>query len=518
MMAPGEKSEHLIYVILPISIAFYFLVQWEISTLSLALASIFSSFLALFLFELSIDELVVKAVFRRLSGKKYGFQRRRFLLWNFFLQSWNYEHSSFDAKYEKLEREISQMSEAAVSSSLVSPRLWRLRGEIYLIVSVIPLVSTLTIILNDLVSSSFMSASPWFTIIQQLAGIFNNNGFVIILILMGTLTFVAWYRHRHLSNTIRYLAQFRYMERNLALANMSDESDYDYVGAVPRVWKEITLQIELLKLRDWSFFIDRTSRWGRKLSKQIADDILENGLYSMIESWAYLANPNVKNNRDELWDQMCWTHYYFKKLLEFEKATRFDKSDDEYPKLDELSKKLIEHIGEKIESDRDYFNKPDELLDYLVMTPHDSKPYLPILQTVAFKPNLRPNATLKNVLPELMNTFSKKQSSTYNPKKAALAIIHIFKGGIPKEISIWGTGNSPYTRLSNLLKATGCESDGLDEVVKHCIQQSPKSSLEKMKNDKEIIECITKLGFPDILDKRLRGIDPTLSTPPKDAA
>jgi hypothetical protein len=75
------------------------------------------------LFELSIDEATVKAVFRRLSDEKHGFQKRRFVLWNMFLRPWEDELASFDSTRDKnkLEREISRMSEAAVSSSLISP-------------------------------------------------------------------------------------------------------------------------------------------------------------------------------------------------------------------------------------------------------------------------------------------------------------------------------------------------------------------------------------------------------------
>jgi len=513
MMTSGEKSEHLIYTILPLSIAFYFLVQWEITSLSLALASLAASFLALLLFELSLDEIFVKELFRRRSGDKFDYQKRRILLWNMFLRPWEYEKSTYNAKNDakKLEKEISHISEVTVSSSLISPRLWRLRAEIYLLISILPLVATLTIVLNKLVLSPPMVASVWFPVIQQLAGTFNVCGIILSPVLIIILLVAISYRHRHLGKNIRYLAQFRYLERNLALARMNTRNtttsptDGDWASTFKKrtenVWAEIKLQLDILKARDWIFFIDRSSRWGREMSKEITDEIEAKGLAELTDPWAELAIPKNAET-EESWKKLVWTHYYFEKLVEYGTTHSGSREDDAYPKLDDSAKKLIKLIGEKIKKGCDDFTRPDDLLDFIITIPLDSQASLPILRGISErKSDVEKSATTG--LATLLTAFNKRNNTPFDRGLAAKAIIHIFNGEVSEGNEFWGDGDSPYIRLSNIIKTVGCKVNGFDKVVRHCIQQSPGLSLMKISQDTDVSDCIINLGLKDILEERM---------------
>lgn len=88
-IAPTEKAEHFIYALLPVSGGIWLSVNFAEDFLSIfAVVSVVSSLLTILLYEIRIDEHVVKRWYARIRDDTSEITKA-FLSWNLLLQTWH---------------------------------------------------------------------------------------------------------------------------------------------------------------------------------------------------------------------------------------------------------------------------------------------------------------------------------------------------------------------------------------------------------------------------------------------
>ncbi|MFW9890231.1 MAG: hypothetical protein ACFFER_18765 [Candidatus Thorarchaeota archaeon] len=149
-MAPSERSEHLIYIILPYSLSFYLVLILDLAydpRIWVAFMTIIAPLFTVFLYELGIDEFLAKAVAR---WYLLGENSKPKLLTMLTKHRRIVEHNikSFT------EGEIRTAVGDALSSYPIRQKFWRLRATSYLMVSVLflaflPFISFTAPVMND---------------------------------------------------------------------------------------------------------------------------------------------------------------------------------------------------------------------------------------------------------------------------------------------------------------------------------------------------------------------------------
>ena len=307
-VAPAEKAENLIYSVLPVSIGLWLGASMTTNlAASVAIVGVVAPLLTILLYELRVDEFLVKAWYRSISTETKKQFEKSFLAWMLFFKPWSSPATNppgMDHGADDLTTEVDHFVQSTVSSSAVSQRLWPIRGSFYLFLS-IPFLTWTALSTWDIATSSIPAQSILFLGIAVPGRTLANMVFM---------TSVFWcvqygvnhYHHRRLRSHIRELILFRFVQRLLSIDTLENPSSYiDSPQSGDR--ERISLQKELvqletsLNLNDWITFVDRwyslrevpmlnaqhrfsdelekdlLSRWGQHIS-----DIYSNRRYSRV--------------------------------------------------------------------------------------------------------------------------------------------------------------------------------------------------------------------------------------------
>ena len=147
-MGPSERSEHLIYVIFPVSFSFFLLLSLNLASdvgVWVAFVSILAPLLTIVLYEIGVDEFIVKDLARRYIRCKLEKEKKRRVKDGTKRKSFKDEMERFREVIQNnsnllTDEEIGVAIENALSSYPVRKRLWRVRATFYVIVSAIILV------------------------------------------------------------------------------------------------------------------------------------------------------------------------------------------------------------------------------------------------------------------------------------------------------------------------------------------------------------------------------------------
>lgn len=360
-IASPSKSENLIYTLLPLSLGLWILAFASLATLqdssfsqslpdltqSLALVAMFVSILSIALYEIGLDEYVVKSICRRRAGSGSLFQRYSFLLWRWILRTW--ESETVPAPYPRrdptdllsdirrwlripsrpidyIETQVDVAVQATVSSPLLEKRLWRIRGSIYLFLaapfffwSAAIAVSIVEILIIDI--GTLINALGPLSLLIPIALAFRDAWFLVLIAFWGAQLAANWYRHKNLREHIQYASQLHFARKTHAVLSVSTKGPPSF-----RAGDELEILDESLRERNWSWFVDRFTRVTERLRDDWIVDYAEKaGLFDLVRRWASLAYLYIESpytpartrlEMQEEREKLGWLVYYFAVLRE----------------------------------------------------------------------------------------------------------------------------------------------------------------------------------------------------------
>ncbi len=395
-IASPSKSENLIYTLLPLSLGLWILAFVSLVTVqdsgfsqllpdltqSISLVAVFVSILSLVLYEVGLDEYVVKYIYLRRAGARSLFQRYSFLIWRWILRTWAFEtilapYPRRDMK-DYIETQVDVAVQATLSSPLMEKRLWRIRGSIYLFLaapfffwSAAISVSIAGILITDI--SSLIPALGLLSLLIPIALIFRDTWFLVLIAFWGAQLAANWYRHKNLREHIEYASQLHFARKTYAVLSVST------MGAPPfQAGDELEILDESLRNHNWSWFVDRFTRVTESLRDWIIDSVEKNGLFELVQQWACLADLYIENRytpaqtrlmlREEK-EKLGWLIYYYAVLRElkseYEKEAKH-RVEIPFPKYSEEEWVFIDWMRTFWTDGLLKHNEPDLMLTKLV--------------------------------------------------------------------------------------------------------------------------------------------------------
>ncbi|MBD3407092.1 MAG: hypothetical protein GF411_13320 [Candidatus Lokiarchaeota archaeon] len=285
-----ERTEYLIYTVFPLAISF-----WFISSLVgdpfqlLTYVSISSSLLTIFLFELRLDESLVRWFYSRVKGIQKTSLNESFVSWNVYLKTW--QNPVKDAPQmmsdggKTIDIVIEESTRSVVESYAIRKRLWSIRGSLYLFLSIPFLISVGIRYLRETSFSSFIS-------FISIPTIFDPSGLFVSTLIVSS---VFWsiqiifnmHRYRTFREELKNLVIFRYVQK--LLANDAIENPECYVNNMDL--ERINLQQELAYLDkviardDWAVFIDRWKPLRQNAERRGRVRFRENMIDDLFTTW-----------------------------------------------------------------------------------------------------------------------------------------------------------------------------------------------------------------------------------------
>ncbi|MFW9890039.1 MAG: hypothetical protein ACFFER_17790 [Candidatus Thorarchaeota archaeon] len=375
-IASPSKSENLIYTILPLSLGVWILafvslaglqdsgIQQALpdSTQILALVAVFVSILSIALYEIGLDEYVVRSYYRRRAGSRSLFQRYSFLLWRWILRTW--ESETLPAPYPRkspsgrvsdlrkwiripsrpidyIETQVDSAIHATISSPLLEKRLWRIRGSIYLFLAApfffwsaaitISIVGLLIIDVNALIP-----ALGILSLLIPVALAFRDSWFFVLFAFWGVQIVVNLYRHKDLRTHIQYTSQVHFARKSYAVLSVTSRGPPPFPAE-----NELEILDNSLSEGNFPWFADRFARVVERLRDHwIRDFVQREGLFDLVRRWASLAYLYIESpypparTREEMQkekEKLGWLIYYFAVLKELK--NKYDKNTRHHPVL-----------------------------------------------------------------------------------------------------------------------------------------------------------------------------------------
>jgi hypothetical protein len=360
-LAPIEKTENLIYSILPLSIA-----TWYASTLELAdpiviLGAIVavSSFLSLLLYQLPIDQRILDEYLRRETRKRQSLSEA-LLIFNLLERRWEKELGDVakDGEEDHLDNEMEKQVSIIVKNPHIRRETWRIRASAWLVLSFPFIILSAANYFRRILSD--FEYNPWYLCI----------GCIVVAIVIISVTA---YRHRNLTSHIDHLCRYEYLEKVIGLEQLENphifgskpsESSNEF-DALKRNLKLIQNQLsvvtEYLKVGDWSIFLDRWDRIYHWLHRRTVTHVESEMTYYLVKPfWSYyrelhqqqVGNPtNLKSIRVDSERELEWICYFYEKcknIADERKQGKESNDNSELPlpefdeEYDELKKTLCE--------------------------------------------------------------------------------------------------------------------------------------------------------------------------------
>ncbi|MFW9844548.1 MAG: hypothetical protein ACFFEV_08225, partial [Candidatus Thorarchaeota archaeon] len=307
-LAPAEKTEHMIYSLLPISIA-----TWTASLLNLsdpiqilvAIISI-SSFGTILLYELTPEQWAVNEIIRRRVRSRRSL-KEAILVFSMMMQIWVTEPTRrTDWKNDYIEEQAKKQVSISVNRPYVTKRVWRIRASIYLIPSIWFIFNAFRNYLDILLGiegslSRLPDCVSWALSFLHLSMDWVILSVILLIILSG------YVRHRKLPSRIDRLSRFNHLRRLLSLEKLrkpeyfdGEQQKSDYLGRSMvnylTLVTELDSLMESLMANDWSFFIDgwdRIYRWVHRETVQLYEKYFQ---FDLMRPFADIYNEIRNKN------------------------------------------------------------------------------------------------------------------------------------------------------------------------------------------------------------------------------
>jgi len=307
-ISPVEKSENLIYTILPVTIGL--LIGSLISSdpsVWISFLAIVSPILTIFLYEIAPEEGKIKVDFKAHLMNHQNQSRSDFFNCNLFIRSWESTLQPFDGVTDTIVNDLSDFAGSVVSSFVARRHFWRLRATIYIRLS-LPLLILLGIRLIDIGLRNIIVliiGDFWWIVIL---------GVCWVLISYGIDYHIKKARKSRIERAETFLDSYityLYWHTMVGSDTARTPNEYQPSSIKGIVKNELDSLDRLLVRNDWDVFIQRWSRLSRNVM-----DLAENEFHKYFQSRAYkLWGQYIHENRRKrdtsiVVRQLEWLMYY----------------------------------------------------------------------------------------------------------------------------------------------------------------------------------------------------------------
>ncbi len=261
-LAPTEKSENLIYPMLPLALCLALSVflspdpsYWTLIT------GIGAPILTLILYETSPDEKFFKAIYRAKMREMENVLQDSFILLHLFIKSWQPNLNNPFAKDIDclMDIEVENYIQNSISSYYITKRFWRLRAFFYVLPSILLFsISGGMIYLRLFSHWIYLGGTLSFSTIIGIG--------VIIL-----LCFAHKERNKKLDEHILSLIKFIHYQITISTDISKNPERYEKEPTFRTLSAELEANERILLRRDWSIFISRWERFRRSIEALSTD-------------------------------------------------------------------------------------------------------------------------------------------------------------------------------------------------------------------------------------------------------
>lgn len=344
-LAQTEKTEHLIYSILPISLATFvasFLVTNDPLTILAAVISI-SSFGSLLLFEFTPEKPLIDGVLRWRARSRKSL-RDALLVFSLMLKTWRSEVIGVTEEKDHIEDLARSQVSLVVAGPYIGKKTWRIRASVYLFLSVPFLFRALWNYIDRVMIDSpvvFRDLPQW--VLRVLGALYEFLDGVVLTFLLLILT-TGLIRHWSLTSHIDHLARYDYLVRTLSVQRLqypeyfseskSFEGEKDEIGLLRIPYDTLVAEIEplrnLLEAEDWSAFLNGWDRLYQWVCRQAARQGSEHWAYYLLKPVADVNRACREENRGEpvfvddivhgAQEEIRRVCYFLNKVVEYQEA------------------------------------------------------------------------------------------------------------------------------------------------------------------------------------------------------
>ena len=304
-LAPAEKSEHLIYTILPISVGIFLVayLNFDISN-SLGIITLFVPIFTVLLYELSPDEILVKRRYRKKIISSYTELKKSFVANHLLIKFWENTIESIP-KSDEIESFVSNSIEDFIESTIdgqtARRQFWRIRAIYYLYVS-----------LPVLIAAGFFLLSKAIIIEILWASILYSTYLAIIELLLYS---ANKKRHEKLPEFLTYLTMFSIWSVMIFTDRIQHPSYYTKSDPIESIPNELNT-LELILLRGYRVnFLTRWKRVHKSILDYINSAFMRNFKQNLLVLWGKLhfekrkgIDVNVLQRRYQ-WYIILWYLY-----------------------------------------------------------------------------------------------------------------------------------------------------------------------------------------------------------------
>ncbi len=307
-ISPVEKSENLIYTILPVTIGLLIgsLISSDPSVWLSSLA-IVSPILTIILYEMALEEEMIKGKFKKHLINHQVQSRRDFFNCNLFIRSWESTLQPFDGVTDTFVNDLSDFAWSVVSSYVARRHFWRLRATYYLRIS-LPLLIFQGIRLIDIGLRYIMTpiiGDFWWIVIL---------GGSWILVSFGVDYQIKKARKLRIDRTETFLDSYiTYLYWHTMVGSDTARNLKEYIPTSIRgiVKKELDSLDSLLVRTDWDVFIQRWGRLSRNVIDLAEDDFHKYFQRRAYKLWGHYIHENRrKKDTSIVVRQLEWLMYY----------------------------------------------------------------------------------------------------------------------------------------------------------------------------------------------------------------
>ncbi len=339
-LAPTEKTEHLIYSLLPISIA-----TWIASLLNLAdpiqilvaIATI-SSFGTILLYEFTPEQWIINEIIRWRSRSRRSL-KEAILIFSVMMQLWNTEPTSQkDWKDDYIEEQAKRQVSISVSSPYVKKRIWRIRASVYLIPSIWFIFNALRNYLDVLLGiPNALNRLPSYA--SEFLSYLHQNMELIIWLIISLIVVSGFVRHWKLTSNIDQLSRFNHLRKLLTMEKLrkpeyfsdAKEQKSDALGRSMLNYltlvSELDALVESLTVNDWSSFMDGWDRIYQWVHREIVRFLEDFFAFDLMQPFTDIfrglrnqkaGNPvNIPEVVRSARSKLGWVCYFLSKCEEY---------------------------------------------------------------------------------------------------------------------------------------------------------------------------------------------------------
>ncbi len=256
----SSRGEHVIYISLPVSLGVFLSALYADDFVSgLTIVSIITSLMTILLYELRIDEWMVRRWYSR-PWKNEDELEKALISWDILLRTWHViirDPPEFFQLENMLADKVRRLTASVVRSRSIDRRLWPIRATMYLFAS-IPLI----------IASGLMVIVRWPGIVSiPLFEFLITADTLPATVLILTVLFwifqylINWKRHSQLRDDIFDLVIFRYAQQIVAYDALENPRKYSDSGdpLCRNLLNELDYIDNVVVLGDWFTF---TERWN----------------------------------------------------------------------------------------------------------------------------------------------------------------------------------------------------------------------------------------------------------------